>query len=630
MTARRRSRPTALALIAAPWQIYSRPSIQLGALKGYLSLRFSGLRIDAHHFYLRIAEAIGYRLYHAISERTWLAESVYAALLYPERMPEIDRFFRRQTAGNPLLRRTDLDELVVRVRQATDRWLGASGLDGCGLAGLTVSMCQLSASLYVLRRIKRLAPRVSCVVGGAAFSGIPTGPVFELFEEIDAVVKGEGELPLASLAKAHLLDGIPIKDLPPIDGLSTRCTPPAPPDAFGQMPSLEKLPPPQYDDYFASLASLPAERRFFATLPVELSRGCWWQRRRPEGGPSGCAFCNLNLQWRGYRQKSPSQAVSEIDYLTGRHQTLAVAFTDNVLPRKGAARMFDSLGDLGKDLRLFGEIRAETAAADLARMQAAGMNEVQIGIEALSGSLLRKLGKGVGVIDNLAVMKACEALGLRNASNLILLFPGSDRQDVEETLQALDFALPYRPLTPVDFWLGMGSPVWRSPAEFGIRSVFNHPHWGRLFPRRIARRFPFVVQGYRGDRGRQRRLWQPVRRAVREWQRTYHMLRAAPTAPPILSYRDGREFLMIRQGRPQAAPLTHRLTGESRRIYLFCGQPRPFEQIRSVFEGKSADEIHGFLSMLVAKRLMFAEKGRFLALAVPAAGHAVRHSCVPQ
>ena len=70
-----------VALISAPWPLYNRPSIQIGTLKANLIKKFPELKVDAHHFYLKVAEAVGYRRYQAISERTWLAETVYAALL---------------------------------------------------------------------------------------------------------------------------------------------------------------------------------------------------------------------------------------------------------------------------------------------------------------------------------------------------------------------------------------------------------------------------------------------------------------------------------------------------------------------------------------------------------------------
>ena len=91
-----------IALISTPWPLYSRPSIQLGTLKAFLHTRIPNLKIDAFHFYLSVAEAIGYRLYHEISERSWLAESMYAALLYPERIKKAEALFAKKSPQNQI------------------------------------------------------------------------------------------------------------------------------------------------------------------------------------------------------------------------------------------------------------------------------------------------------------------------------------------------------------------------------------------------------------------------------------------------------------------------------------------------------------------------------------------------
>ncbi len=93
-----------VALVSTPWPLYSRPSIQLGTLKAYLRAQFPNLKVHALHVYLKVAESIGYKLYGAISERTWLAESVYAALLFPARAKEIEKIFYREVRGKPDLR----------------------------------------------------------------------------------------------------------------------------------------------------------------------------------------------------------------------------------------------------------------------------------------------------------------------------------------------------------------------------------------------------------------------------------------------------------------------------------------------------------------------------------------------
>jgi ribosomal peptide maturation radical SAM protein 1 len=607
-----------IALISTPWPLYNRPSIQLGALKAYLRSIYPGMQIDAHHVYLKVAESIGYRKYHEISKRTWLAETVYAALLYPEQFQQIEKLFNQESGRKSALKTDGLRSITARVKKISDDFISSRNWGDYLLAGFSVSLCQLTSALYFIKRIKEKFPKLIIVIGGSTFSGSATGGFFELFPEVDAVINGEGELPFSQLIDC-LTKSPSISGVPPIKGLSM---PEAARDhnaavGFQQITSLNSLPPPDYDDYFNLLKSFDSQNIFFPTLPVETSRGCWWRQSNVSGKAAGCAFCNLNLQWEGYRNKEPSQVVDEIDHLTGKHQTLSVSMVDNVLPRNTSTEVFPKLDRLKKDLRLFSEIRATTSWAELKAMAKAGTQEVQVGIEALSTPLLRKLHKGTTTIQNLEIMKNCEALGIENISNLILYFPGSDERDVALTLRSIDFALPYRPLKTAAFWLGQGSPVWQDPKSYGIRTVFNHPNWALLFPREIFQSLEFIIQAYRGDLGYQRKIWHPVKKKLATWHKIYTELHKGPIHSPILSLRDGGDFLIIRQGRLNADPLNHRLTGTSRLIYLFCRHHRSLKKIRDRFPTFPEDKIVAFLKMMVDKKLMFEENDRYLSLAVP-------------
>jgi ribosomal peptide maturation radical SAM protein 1 len=614
--------PPPIALLSPPWPLYTRPSIQLGALKAIIRSRFPHIAVQAHHAYLAIAAAIGYALYQGVSERTWLAETVYGALLYPEQRPGMARLFRSEAAGSPLLRRTDFAQLVARVQEATEAWLAAVDWRPLRMVGVSSVLCQLTAGLYFIRRLRELHPGLTIVAGGAAFNQRSAAAALEVFPEIDAVVCGEGELPLCHLVQHHVVEGRPLADVPPARGIVRRGGDNAPEAARGfyQLENLDHLPLPDFGDYFATLSGLDPSLRFFPTLPVEVSRGCWWQREDPAGESGGCAFCNLNLQWKGYRSKSAGRVVSEVDQMTRRHRLLAVAVMDNVLPKESTAAILRGLAELNRDLSIFAEIRATTPLAELKLMRAAGMRRVQIGIEALSTRLLRKLRKGTTAIQNLEIMKHCEALGIANLSNLILQFPPSDEDDVAETLRTMKFAVLFRPPKPVSFWLGLGSPAWRHAEAHGLNRVGNHPHWARIFPRRIFRRLPFMIQAYQADAGRQRRLWQPVRAQLRTWTKTYADLHRGTPDEPILGYRDGGDFMIIRERRPGEETATHRLEGASRRIYLFCSHHRSLQRILATFSTLPADRIASFLQTMTAQRLMFSENDHFLSLAVPVRG----------
>jgi hypothetical protein len=256
--------------------------------------------------------------------------------------------------------------------------------------------------------------------------------------------------------------------------------------------------------------------------------------------------------------------------------------------------------------------------AELELMRAAGMGKVQVGIEALSTRLLHKLRKGTSAIQNLEIMKHCEALGIANLSNLILHFPLSDAQDVEETLHTMEFAGAFRPPKPVGFWLGLGSPVANNPRAYGIRAVANHPNWARIFPPAVFRSLPLMVQSYRHAASDQRRLWKPVQAGLKAWTAAYERLQRGPLPEPILGYRDGGDFMMIRERRHDGDSTHHRLEGTSRAIYLFCGHHRPLQQIHERFSNVPSDKIVSFLQKMTSERLIFAEGDRFLSLAVPA------------
>jgi len=605
-----------IALLSTPWPLFNRPSIQLGTLKAYLQRELPELKVDAYHVYLGVAEAIGYDLYKSISERSWLSEACFAALLYPEREKIVKGFWKHQAKNFGL--KANFKALCRSLKEVSEQILRSVHWAGYPLIGLSICYGQLTSSLYFVRQIKKVSPHSRILVGGSSCAGRMGESLLRTFPEIDFVVNGEGEIPLLQLVKS-LFKGPRNQEDPPVPGLLTRSSGYA--EGFSQVARLDDLPAPDYTDYFETLKKLSEAKRFLPKLPVEMSRGCWWSKATLPQQAGGCAFCNLNLQWEGYRSKSLRQVVQEIDSLTDHYELLSVSFVDNLLPPKNLQLLFETLARLGKDFRLFAEIRATTSLDELLAMRAAGVAEVQVGIEALSTRLLRKLNKGTTAIQNLEIMKNCEAPNVPDLiSNLLTHFPGSDETDVEETLNTLQFAGALRPLKATSFWLGYGSPVWRHPEAFGIRKTRTHPFYYSLFPREILSRLHLILQAYEGGMKKQQRLWAKVAKALKSWRTTYDDLHSASNRDPILSYQDGGTFLIIRERRLTADDMTHRLRGSSRQIYLFCEKNRSLSEIVECLPGFGQEKILPFLNMMVDKKLMFREGERYLSLAVPVRG----------
>jgi len=582
-----------IALISTPWPFFNRPSIQLGTLKAFLHRHSPEVKLDAHHLYLNVAESLGYDLYSRISKRTWLSEPLYAALLYPEMRGRIRRFWQRHSAGLPFSR--DFGQILERLQETTERLLHGKDWQAYGLAGFTICFGQMTSTLYFIHRIKESAPSLMVVVGGPACAGELGRSLLHAHPEIDFAVSGEGELPLLHLGR-WLSESSGKGEPEIIPGLLLRGREAHNKGRSSQVPGLDDLPVPDYRDYFVDLRLLSPGRRFIPKLPMEISRGCWWRRGTAGGKGKGCAFCNLNLQWKGYRAKTRQRVVRELEELVETYQVLSISFMDNLLPAADIEGLFRGIAHQGRDLSLFAEIRATTSREELAAMGRAGMGEVQVGIEALSNSLLKKINKGTTVADNLEIMKNCEASGMpRLTSNLILGFPGSGLTEVEETLATLDFVLPFRPLKGLPFWLGYGSPVWQDPGAYLIKRVRNHPYYAHFIPPGILKELVLTLQGYQGGVRRQQRLWRRVKNKIDRWREAYFRLHEARGSDPILSYQDGRHFMIIRQRRHGADDMTHRLTGSSRKIYLFCERSRFLPEILDRFPGFGEEKIMPFL-----------------------------------
>ncbi|GAB6192850.1 RiPP maturation radical SAM C-methyltransferase [Desulfocastanea catecholica] len=603
--------PFRIALISMPWSIFNRPSIQLGTLKSYLE-REAEYRVDTYHLYLHLAKTITTELYSRIALSGWAGEALFAPLLFPEKRADAGKLFRQSLTGKGSPR-PDFDALTARVEASCAQWLADINFDQYALIGFSLCFSQLFASLYLAKKIKDKWSDIPIVFGGSSCSGQIGVSLLQHFPTIDYLIDGEGEQQLLALCRflsgrAESLPG-KIRTVHPVPVAKTTIGDKA--DKAAAPLQLGQLPYPDYTPYFQEMRRLFPQQPFIPLLPIEFSRGCWWNK---------CTFCNLNLQWQNYRFKESGRMLEETLHLTEKHQSLHFTFTDNALPSKEADRFFTSLLTQDLDIDFFAEIRGITEPDRLQLYSRAGLKTVQVGIEALSTSLLAKMAKGTTTIDNIAVMKMCSATGIRMEGNLITDFPGTTAEEIAETLRNLDFVRPFLPLQAATFFLGYGSPLHTEAAgksktkEFPIQRITPHAKNRRLFPGDYVQSMLMLINSYQGDKKLQHRQWQLVKRKIRAWQ-DYHKQRTAGGQHP-LHYRDGGTFLIIRQEQPADVPLLHRLRGTSRKIYLACARPEKIDTLLRAFPQVTDQGLRKFIDEMCTKRLMFQENDRVLALAV--------------
>jgi hypothetical protein len=425
------------------------------------------------------------------------------------------------------------------------------------------------------------------------------GPsILSEYPEIDLILQGEGEQPLVKL----LVELDEAGDARHEYVAKRRREPPPP---LWEVDRLDRLPMPDYDEFAAQ-----AEQQGIAWwLPIEGSRGCWWDRTKRTGNPkANCYFCNLNVQWNGYREKSSVRVVEELDHLTERYQNTNVYFLDNIIRIKGVEDLARGIARLGKDFRIFYELRANVTPMELLALREAGLSAVQLGIEALSPGVLDRIGKGTTVLQNLQAMRTCQELGITNIANLILDFPGCTAEEVTQTRDCiLRYAIAYEPCGESTYHLGMGSTLDTLRGEFGITNLRNDDAAKTSLPEGVFRRLKLFDLTFDHVAPVS---WDPVREACETWRRKYQ-----EAGRPLLSYQDGGSFLRIEDRRVDHNIVT--LAGAHRAVYLACMEAKSRDQtVRHLGGQLSAADVEALLGELVEAGLTYTEGGRYLSLAV--------------
>lgn len=557
---------------------------------------------------------MGPDLYHWISRNPWVSEALYAPMFFPGQAGEAEALAMKYAGQAPkrIKKNFIYKQIAEKLANQLASWVKRCDWTHYDAIGFSVCFHQLFASLAAAQAIKEKNPGTTIIFGGSSCAEDAGQSLLNTFHIIDYIVSGEGESGLVALCK-HI--GGQDTSLPM--NVLTRQT-----DRNGaqqqkdqisarQLAALDNLPIPDYSGYFYEKNKWFPHTPFTPVLPIEFSRGCWWNK---------CSFCNLNLQWHNYRFKKASHMMNEVQTLASRHSCLDFTFADNMLPPKAALEFFRMTGDHHWDFNFFAELRSakgSPAHVDLFSIyRQGGLSTIQVGIEAFSGSLLQKMQKGVSVIENIATMRGAQENHLKLEGNLILHFPGSTQSEVAETLTNLEYVFPYRPLANASFFLGYESPVYKNPQKYGIRAIVNHANNRKLFPEPALSQINLLVKDYRGDRIYQRKIWQPVLQKIKKWQ-FYHKHRKYDALQiPLLYYREGGDFVLIRQELPDGTILHHKLKGASRQIYLFCTQIRREKELIEKFSDIPGRNILSFLADLQKKRLLFSEKNKFLALAV--------------
>ncbi len=600
-------------LIVPPFHQVFIPALGVSLLKA--ALVRAGIPCDVLYLNIRFAERIGPELYTEIASegriQALAGEWVFAGDLFGDGAADPSGFVEEVLLGRygDVYGRSFTDRLGALRAQAPvflDDVVEEVAWDRYALVGVSSTFQQNCAGLALLRRVKTRHPGIRTAMGGANCEGQMGAAIHRLFPFVDYVCSGEGDDIFPRLVKA-VLTGERVGPLPGVFVRGER-------NLLGDeahaplVLDLDRLPYPDYDDYFAQfrVSSLAAVES--PTLAFETSRGCWW------GQKHHCTFCGLNGRGMPYRSKSPRRALDELDFLMSQHGARKVYAVDNILDLKYLDTVLAELASRPRPPQLFYETKANLTKPQLRLLARAGVWGIQPGVESLSTPILHLMDKGVTALQNVRLLKWCAEVGLTPEWNFLCGFPGEDPAEyagMADLVPSLTHIDP--PGGPGQIRLDRFSPYFNAPGANGIINVRASIAYRYIYPfpagdlDRLAYYFDYdYADGRDPDQ-----YTAALKKAVEGW-REHH-----PTARLELSVAGDR--LEIRDTRPAAVRPTTTLHGAARLVYLALDAGSTVGAVRAALgrggEEPSADQIQEWLDQWERARLVMREGPRYLSLA---------------
>ncbi|MEU1755100.1 RiPP maturation radical SAM C-methyltransferase [Micromonospora matsumotoense] len=519
-------------LVNTPWTSIDVPSLAIGILTNSVRQKLPDAEVEAIHANLDFVDWVvdrtefGLTDYYYYSLFTYFAgcgDWVFSSALYddPEwRVKEFTNRVQNQMTERELALNIELHRLAPEfVAELADR-IVAQAPD---VVGFTSTFQQNAAALATARAIKKRAPGIRTVMGGANCDGEQGAAIHRNFSFVDYVVRGEGETAfprlLAAIDPARPAAGAAASAgvLADIEGLCW-----AGPDgrSVANPMSTTPLPPaeivaPDYAGYFERLAASRARNWVEPRLVVEGARGCWW------GEKHHCTFCGLNGSFMQFRSKHPGKFYDEIIELVERHQVLDMFVVDNILDMSYVTSLLPRLTESDYDLRLQYEIKSNMKGPQVQALADAGLVSVQPGIESLNSRVLKLMDKGVSGCLNVRMLRDAETSGITIAWNYLYGFPGETEADylpVIAQMPALHHLCPADGNTRIA--IERFSPFFVNPAlgftdlrpAAQYRLIYDLPE-SELMD--LAYLFDVPPQGIGGETADR------LGRAVTEWQHEY-------------------------------------------------------------------------------------------------------------
>ena len=270
------------------------------------------------------------------------------------------------------------------------------------LLGHSGSTAAHKTAIKTIRAIHKELPHIRVVYGGV-YPSYADKVVMAECEEIDAIVRGEGEQTVVGLIRTWEQTN----DLSYVDGVTWR-------DGEKIIVNRSRTPIKDLDEYRPGWELVEWPRYsmfgFKNAAGLQFSRGCTLT----------CTYCGQWMFWKKWRHRSPENVVEQLKTLTNQYDVKIVWFADEnfAADREVAKRILELIAEANLGLSL----NLNMTAADMVRdadliplYKRAGVDYIVMGIETLKDEVVTNIRKN----NPFEISK--EAVQLLRENNIISL-----------------------------------------------------------------------------------------------------------------------------------------------------------------------------------------------------------------
>ena len=296
------------------------------------------------------------------------------------------------------------------------------------IIGISAMTHEINKAHDIITSLKKRLGNIPAIIGGCHVTALPQETLTE-FQNFSYGIYGEGETTMLSLINCLSQENFHEADLANINGLIYRNNSQIIVNSPRKRLSSEELsnfPYPDFDQYYKSKNALSGKDDYYVMIS---SRGC----------PYRCAFC-MQVLGHQVRRRSAESVVNEMEYAIDRYGAHTIYFYDEIFLFNDQLT-YDVLElmkkhGLPKRIRWRALTRVNVVDEKLIKnVKEAGCFALEIGIEAGSNEVLKRINKQITIEQAEQAVKIIKKEGIAVEANFILGHPNETIESIKATIK---------------------------------------------------------------------------------------------------------------------------------------------------------------------------------------------------